>query len=381
VQAKKKILILIDWFMPGYKAGGPIQSCVNMCRTLQQDYEIFVLTTDTDHGETVPYSNIPANQWTTNTGMGIRVFYAAKKTLTTAQIKKEILQVKADIIYLNLLFSPFFAVYPLWLKLTGIIKTKVIMCPRGTLYASALSLKRYKKIPLLLLYRWMGIRKKIIFHATNQREKAAIEKYFPGSNIVIADNLPDSNQPPLVCCKKTAGSLTCIFIARIVPIKNLLYALQLFKHVKHQVLFSIVGPAENETYWAACKLLMEQLPENIQVEYVGARNKNEIAMLLQQHHLFLLPTTGENFGHAIFESLLAGRPVLISDQTPWLRLSDHKAGWDFPLNKPEQFIAVINHFAEADQVQFENYAAGAWQYAHNFINNPALTAPCKILFG
>ena len=378
---KKKILILIDWFTPGYKAGGPIQSCVNICRALHSEYELFVLTTDTDHGETIPYPGIVPNKWMVNNDLGINIFYAAKKKLTAKQIKQQVLAVNADIVYLNLLFSPFFAAYPLWLKLTDVIKSKVVMCPRGTLYESALSLKRYKKMPLLWLYKWMGIQKKVTFHATNQREKEAVQRYLPGGNIVIADNLPGMEQDVFESCKKDCGSLKCIFIARIVPIKNLLYVLQLLKQVSHQVLLSIVGPAENEAYWQDCKLFIDQLPTNITVQYLGAKNKTVIKGLLQQHHLFLLPTTGENFGHAIFEAMLAGRPVLISDQTPWLQLAQSNAGWDYPLDKPALFVSTITQLAESNQQEFDNYAFGAWQYAHTFINNPALTAPYKILFG
>ena len=36
---------------------------------------------------------------------------------------------------------------------------------------------------------------------------------------------------------------------------------------------------------------------------------------IKEQHLFVLPTFGENYGYAIFESLAIGRPVLISDQT------------------------------------------------------------------
>jgi hypothetical protein len=199
---KKKLLILIEWFAPGYKAGGPIQSCVNICKALNTQYDIFVLTTNTDHGETAPYPGIIPNQWITDTVLGVTVFYAAKKTLSREQIKKEVLAINADIIYLNLLFAPFFALYPLWLKLTGVITSKVVMCPRGTLYESALSVKRYKKMPLLWLYKWMGIHKKITFHATNEKEQLAILKYFPGSQIIIADNLPDTmpvSYPSKIC--------------------------------------------------------------------------------------------------------------------------------------------------------------------------------------
>ncbi len=377
---KKKILILIDWFTPGYKAGGPIQSCVNICKALHTHYDIFVLTTDTDHGETAPYPGILSNQWIADAELGVSIFYAVKKTLGREQIKTAILAINADIVYLNLLFAPFFAVYPLWLKLTGVITSKVVMCPRGTLYESALCVKRYKKMPLLWLYKRMGIHKKITFHATNEREQEAIAKYFPGSQIVIADNLPDTTQSFFESCKKDTGSLKCIFIARIVPIKNLLYVLQVLKNITDTISLTIAGPAENEAYWNECKKLIDQLPQHISVQYAGAKNKKEINALLQQHHLLLLPTKGENFGHAIFEALLAGRPVLISDQTPWLQLEQTNAGWDYPLSQPELFIKKIAQLAAADQQEFDQYAKGAWQYAHDFINNPALTEPYKMLF-
>ena len=145
MSSKKKILILIEWFSPGYKAGGPIQSCVNMCVALQQSYEIFVLTTDTDHGEVVPYQGIAANRWVQDDASGARVFYAQKATLSVRQIKTIINEVQPDYVYLNLLFSPHFVLYPLWLQLTSKLSAQVIVCPRGCLYNSALSLKFYKK--------------------------------------------------------------------------------------------------------------------------------------------------------------------------------------------------------------------------------------------
>ena len=43
---------------------------------------------------------------------------------------------------------------------------------------------------------------------------------------LIADNLPRADQPPYESCYKEKGSIKCIFIARIVAIKNLLFFLQ-----------------------------------------------------------------------------------------------------------------------------------------------------------
>lgn len=373
-------MILIEWFTPGYKAGGPIRSCVNLCVALKDQYDIYVLTTDTDHGATMPYAGIKSNEWITSTDLGVQVYYAKKQSLSFGKMAKLVKEMNADFIYLNLLFSPHFIMLPLYLKYSGKIKGTVILCPRGTLYDSAIRLKWYVKKPFIRLLNWMNMQQQILFHATNEREETAIGQYFPGSKIIIADNLPNTVQRAFVTCKKEEGSLRCIFISRIVPIKNLAYLLKLLLEVKNRVTLTIVGPVENESYWIECNKLIQQLPENIQVTYEGPKQNEELAALIHANHLLVLPTTGENFGHAIFEALLAGRPVLISDQTPWQNLSEHKAGWAFPLDTPQKFISQINELADCDQRQFDLYANSAWNYAQNFISNPRITAPYKKLF-
>ena len=377
---KKKILVLVDWFAPGYKAGGPIQSCVNFSFAMKNDYSIHVLTTDTDHGETLPYEGIAAGQWTNDLDPGIRVFYLQKATLSRKRMKAQIVALQADYVYLNHLFSPLFVIYPLWLKFSGRLKGDIVLCPRGALYDSALSVKRWKKTPFLRLFKWAGLDKRILFHATNEREKAAILQHFPGSRVLIADNLPSMHQPPFKSLSKEPGSLRCIFIARIVPIKNLLFLLGALEKVKADVELSIVGPVEDQVYWKACTQKIAQLPANIRVDYLGPVRNDELMPLLQRHHLFVLPTTGENFGHSIFEALLAGRPVLISDQTPWLGLADRKAGWDLPLQGTDGFTRVIEAMAQQEQETFDGWARSAWNHAHDFIKNPELHSQYLKLF-
>ncbi len=378
--ALKKLLICIEWFAPGYKAGGPIQSCVNICLALNKYYDIYVLTLDTDHGEIIPYTDIICNKWHYQQALGVQVYYAQKKTISFREFGTIIKETKADYLYLNLLFSPKFVLYPLWLKCNTSIKSTVILNPRGSLYDSAISLKWWLKKPVLLGLKLMGIQQQLIFHATNLREEKAIQNYFPNSQIRIADNLPNCLQSPVASLEKIAGSLNCIFIARIVPIKNLLFLLELLATVSAQIKLSIVGPIEDDNYWIACKKQIALLPENITINIVGATPNAQLEKLLQQHHLFILPTTGENFGHSIFESLRAGRPVLISDQTPWLNLEEKHAGWHLPLQNKNAFVTIVEEAAAWDQQQFDAHATAAWQYAHNFMNNPTLTTPYQLLF-
>ncbi len=343
-------------------------------------YDIYVFTANTDHGDDIPYPGIVTGQWLFNKETGARILYVPKKKFSRRQLQQVINGVNPDYLYINLLFSPLFAVSPLWLKLTGKITCKVLVCPRGCLYESALSKKTQQKKLLLRFYNLLGMAKKVTFHATNEREQQAVQKYFPGAQTIVANNLPEMEQPAFVSCAKKTGVLRCIFIARIVPIKNLLFLLEVLQAVKASVQLTIAGPVEDENYWMQCKTLMQQLPKNISCNYIGPQSSDKLDTLIQQHHLFVLPTTGENFGHAIFESLLVGRPVLISDQTPWLHLEEAKAGWHLPLQQKEKFIAVIEETAALNQAEFDSYAMNAWQFARKFINGTELIKPYYHLF-
>lgn len=377
---QKKIFVLTDWFVPGYKAGGPIQSCANLVFALKKKYEIYVFTSDTDHGDTEPYQSVESNKWLQNLDPEIQVYYANNKTFSFSQIKEQIDFVQPDYVYLNHMFSPRYVLYPLWLKLSGFIKGDIVLCPRGALYNSALSVKRYKKKPFLVLFKCTGLHKKIRFHATNKKEEQAIQSFFPTAAIVIANNLPVTQQSQLSVTEKKTGVLKIIFVARIHPIKNLLFLIQCLQTVKADVLLTIVGPIEDSTYWQQCEGVVKNLPSNVHVKSAGPVNNSELQPLLLNHHLFVLPTKGENFGHSIFESFNAGRPVLISDQTPWQNLQDQQIGWSLSLNHAEKFTHAIEEAAFWNQETFNRYCENAWKYANIFTSNPQLLSPYYQLF-
>ena len=116
----KKLLILTDWYLPGFKAGGPIQSCRNLVEALDKDYSIYVLTSDRDLGDSTAYPGIEVDNWTR---LGnIWIFYASPKSWSMKEIKRQILFVQPDIIHLNSAFSFRFTIQPLvlfWLKNSG----------------------------------------------------------------------------------------------------------------------------------------------------------------------------------------------------------------------------------------------------------------------
>lgn len=368
----KRILIMIDWFAPGYRAGGPIQSCVNVALALKEDFSIYVLTTDTDLGESEPYSGIVPNVWTRTIDPAVNVFYIRKREIGYRQIKSVIEDIKPDFLYLNSMYSLFFVQMPIWMKITGQIKSKIILCPRGALYDSALSVKRYKKLPFLRLWRMLGIDKTITFHATNERESMSIYQNFPNSEIVVAGNFPSMRQKDFMSCFKQKGVLNLLYISRIHPIKNLLLVISALEKVKSKVSLSIIGPTEELEYWENCKRALAKLPDNITWTFEGPIESSKLPEFLLANHLYILPTKGENFGHTIFEAFVAGRPVLISDQTPWLGLQKEGVGWDLPLSNEEAFSASIDFAAGWSQDEFDAYARASWSYAAKYVREIGL---------
>ena len=84
---------------------------------------------------------------------------------------------------------------------------------------------------------------------------------------------------------------------------------------------------------------------------------------LVSYDLFFLPTLGENYGHAIVEALCAGLPVLISDTTPWRKLSEINIGWDIPLESGEEFVRVIEMLAELSANEYLDMRVGVLNWA------------------
>lgn len=380
---KPKLLLFSDWFYPGYKAGGPIKSVTNLSIALQQQMDVYVFTADTDLNELQPYEQVESNKWIQPIeNCNAQVYYCSKDELNRKKITEIIRQVQPSAIYLNHLWSYWFVLQPLFIVWWKFKNIKIVLCPRGALFPSALHyLNTYpKKKVVLAIIKLLGIHKKIQFHATTAQEKEVIQEHFGKVKIHIANNLPDLHQPSLSTIEKKIGELKLVFIARIVDIKNLKVLLQNLLIVKSNIDVTIAGPAEDKNYWNDCEQLMNQMPQNVKVNYIGQITPQEVMPLIGQHHLYCLPTQGENFGHSIFESFMIGRPVLISNKTPWLNLNKNKVGWDIDLTKENCLLNEIEEAANWTQQEFDEYCKGAWQVASNYISNPNLIADYNQIF-
>jgi glycosyltransferase involved in cell wall biosynthesis len=142
----------------------------------------------------------------------------------------------------------------------------------------------------------------------------------------------------------------------------------------------IYGPIDGPSFWKDCQRVMRTLPKHVTANYRGVLNHSQVNETLSQHHFLILPTLGESFGHAIVEALSAGCPVIISDRTPWKNLVSQKVGWDIPLEESEKFAQVIRYCASMDQGEYDSWSKSAFDYAHHFLNDPAIIRQSRKLF-
>lgn len=363
----KRLLLLSDWFDPAYKAGGPIRSAVNFVKQMKDDYEIFILTSDRDLNDMKPLSTITTDVWI-NYIPGVQVFYASIQNLGLNNIKAHVNTLKPDFIYLNSMFSKKFTIYPLWLKRSNRISSGIILAPRGMLKSSALDFKKRKKKIFLSLLKWMRIPQLVTFHATDEREKSDIINQFgKDTRVETISNFPASQDELSLPREKKIGALDILFVGRIHPIKGLDILLNAVKQSTQKIRLTIIGNPEDIGYLHLCKKLVNELPANVQATFKNEVPHHAIDQLLRDHHIFCLPTKGENFGHAIFESLAAGRPVLISDQTPWKNLNKYKAGWDLSLHDPDKFSEVIEQCSSMNAEELNEWCKGAWQFCNRYL--------------
>jgi len=357
--------VFIDWFTPGYKAGGPVRSCLNLIEHLKSEFNFHVITSDTDYGETEPYKNIAAHSWNV-LEEGVNVYYFSKEQISFSSIRQVLSQIKeVHKYYLNGIFSYHFTLLPL-IILKG--SHDIILASRGMLASSALSLKPLKKNIFIKTLNALGFYKSILFHATSLTEVEDIKSVIGvKSKIHYAPNLPRSIRQAMPDRKKNKDLARLLFLGRVSPEKNLLFALNILKNVKQRIAFDIYGAINDKAYWEQCKNCITSLPVNILVSYKGIAESEDIYKTIGQYDFLFLPTLGENFGHAIFESLSAGRPVIISDKTPWRNLQKSNMGWDIALDNEAEFINAIKRCSGMDNENYQQMSTGARSFADYYI--------------
>ena len=372
-----KLLIVTPGFYPAKTYGGPVTSLYNLMNALSAFFDFYVVTSDHELSDSTRLKGIDPG-W--NDKGFAKIMYVPDAGMSLSFFSDLLREIKPDCIYLN---APYHRrTTPKLLFLSRKFGIRTILATRGGLNSNAISYgKVKKKLYLRLLKTFFG--KKTILQSTSSEETLAVKKNYPRTEVREIPNMPKipvfDGIPPKK--KKEKGSVRIIYVSRILPIKNLLFALKAIKNVRADVSFDIFGPIESNEYWKLCRNYIDsELPPNASVHYKGYLDKEDMRNVYSGYDLFILPTESENFGHAIAEALYEKCPVLISDNTPWNDVNDYGVGRALPLNEMQGFTDYIECVARMDETELRAVNDSIPGYLKKHFNYEAITGQYISLF-
>lgn len=315
---QRTVAVFTAYFAPAFLGGGPIRTLSALVRSAPAGFTPVIVASDTDLGQQEPLP-VKRNTWTTHEGVSA-YYLSPRKLFSIIKAMRSVRVLQPDIIYLSSFLNWRFSLIPQVLTAAGYYKARggIAIAPRGELGAGALALKSFKKRLFVAAYRWSGLAKRAVWHASSPREALDIRRTLGDNvNIVIRENetdLPASAVPPPL---KPNETINAVFVGRLVRIKGLHMLLEALQHCHAPLILDVYGPEEDLQYAAYCKRLALKVPANVSVTFRGAISNELVRATLPQYDLMIFPTAGENFGHVIAEALSVSCPVMCADVTPW----------------------------------------------------------------
>lgn len=347
-ERRPRVLIVAPHFFPAFRAGGPVRTLKGMVQTHGDRFDFFVLTSDTDFGQSTPME-VPRRQWIRHGACQVRYIPRSPVTVTR-ELVKAFRSVRPDLLYLNSLLHPRMAILPLLLHRLGLLDAPVLLAPRGELSAEMLRIKRLKK----WTYLHFGARvltRGVAWHATTENEARDIHRVFPEAPIHVRPNetsLPTKAAPPL----RGPGSdprapLRAVMVSRLSSNKGLHTLLQALAHTKDRVVLDVYGAFEDDKYSTEC-LRLAAAAAHHEITFKGPVAHDQVGAIFRRADVFLFPTVSENFGHVVSESLAQSCPVVIADVTPWTPWIRAGGGVLLPSLAVEHWTTAISRLARED---------------------------------
>lgn len=364
-----------------------------MVDALGDEFEFQIITSDRDLGDERPFDAVTRDEW--QQVEKARVWYLSGKRNRWVSVLRLLRCCNYDLIYVNSFWSRLFSMWPVFLWRLGLTRAvPLLIAPRGEFSPGALGIKPKRKQLFIGLARYLRLYQGAAWHVSTCFERAELQgalsrlaqqrnairdvrhggaaidsirldapsSVYMASPVFVAFDLVSRQNSAGTLrqwAPKRPGSLKVIFVSRISRMKHLDGALRILAGIRGDIQFNIYGPIEDAGYWRECQRLIIGLPSNVRVAYQGELAHSRVGQAFREHHLFLFPTRGENFGHVIAEAMANGCPVLISDQTPWRELRKMGVGWDLPLKDIQPFREALEECVEMTEDQYHEFSARA----------------------
>ncbi len=361
--SKPRVLVLIGALWPGNDSSGPNLSIRALCAALSDAYDFSIVARDRPFGAAVA-----------QVGPGWHdLGFARARYLPVGRFGAEGLgavidEVQPDALLLNGFNDREFTIPALiHRRLHRARVGGTLLSPRGEFSTGARALKGMRKTLYRRLAGVAGLLRNVTLQATSEAERDDLTAAFPGARIVLVSNIRPLFDLPLHTPRRTGEPLRIAFLGRISPVKGLDVALGALAKVTAPVRFEIFGPEQDAEHWRGCETLIAKLPAHVSVARAGEVANDDVAATMAAQDVMFLPSRSENFGHAIFESLASGTPVLIGQATPWRGLAAKQAGHDLPLTDAAGLAQAIDAFAAMGAEDTATWRAGARRVAEGYV--------------
>lgn len=303
-----------------------------------QNIEVTILTTDANGDAGQAPLDVPLNQPVEQDGYQIRYFHCSpfQRYKFSLDLLRWLWQHTAefDLAHIHALFSP---VSSAAATIARQKKLPYLLRPLGTLDPADLRKKRHLKQLYAALWERANLAGAAGIHFTSDQEAKISERFGTHVPDVV---VPLGVTPPLESAKGQArhqwgipdGKPLVLFMSRIDPKKGLNLLIPALETLLREGLdfhFILAGTNPQDPDYE------NQIQERITASPLASRTTStgfvtgELkAALLQDADLFVLPSYYENFGIAVAEAMVAGTPVIISDQVYiWEEIKNAEAGW------------------------------------------------------
>ncbi len=316
------LFIITEYFYPISDAGGPIRSIENLINVFNKSHFLKLITSANSHqGVSLPLA-IKSDCFVSEPITKTDIYYSKNSLKGYFSILKFLFKNRNHLFFINGLFIPRLSILP------ALICKNIIISPRGMLINDTLGQKAiFKRLYLFLLKK--VISNNAIWHATDQAEVSDIKRFFgENTRIELITNIPVQPLDIIAKNQKKIGSLKLIYFSLVVEKKGLLTSIQNLKALNLPIHLDIFGSVKDQSYWKLCLNEINQNTSLATFNYRGHANPADAQTILANYDAFILLTKGENFGHAIYESLSVGTPVILSNKTPWkFDSSANPPGW------------------------------------------------------
>ncbi|MEA5505777.1 hormogonium polysaccharide biosynthesis glycosyltransferase HpsP [Halotia wernerae UHCC 0503] len=321
--------------------GGPSQMVLGLASALAKEkVKVTILTTDSNGDSGQKPLDVPLNRSIKQDGYEIIYFRCApfrryKFSLDLLQWLK-IHGREFDLAHIHALFSPISSAAATVCRQQ---KLPYILRPLGTLDPADLRKKKQLKEFYVAILERHNLAGAAAIHFTSEQEAKISERFGVATQdlvipLGVIPSLGDRNMGSVIRNQLAIPEDVplVLFMSRIDPKKGLnllIPALEKLLAVGCNFHFVLAGTnPQDPDYEQKIKFQIDNSPLRSHTTITGFISGDLKASLLQAADLFVLPSYYENFGIAVAEAMVAGVPVVISDQVHiYQQVIDSNSGW------------------------------------------------------